>query len=49
MLLSKYEIAKYIWITHTDLTQYATGSYPMIEGLTLSFSLTMNVIMQCYF
>ncbi|MFF5995323.1 ABC transporter permease [Lysinibacillus sp. KU-BSD001] len=44
MLLSKYEIAKYIWITHTDLTQYATGSSPIIEGLTLSFSLTMNVI-----
>ena len=44
MLLSKYEIAKYIWITHTDLTQYATGSSPMIEGLTLPFSLTMNVI-----
>lgn len=43
-LLSKYEIAKYIWITHTDLTQYATGSSPMIEGLTLPFSLTMNVI-----
>lgn len=44
MLLSRYEIAKYIWITHTDLTQYATGSSPMIEGLTLPFSLTMNVI-----
>lgn len=44
MLLSKYEVAKYIWITHTDLTQYATGSSPMIEGLTLPFSLTMNVI-----
>ena len=49
MLLSKYEIAKYIWIAHTDLTQYATGSSPMIEGLTLPFSLTMNVIYAAVF
>ena len=49
MLLSKYEIAKYIWITHTDLTQYATGYSPMIEGLTLPFSLTMNVIYAALF
>lgn len=38
--LSKYEIVKYIWLTHSDLTQYARGDH-MIEGVTMPFSLAV--------
>ncbi|CAM3190119.1 ABC transporter permease [Filibacter tadaridae] len=43
MLLSKYEIAKYIVFTHMDLTQYATG-YQLIEGITMPFSLAVLAV-----
>ena len=43
MFLSKYEFAKYIWFAN-DLTYYAPGSYPMIEGLTLGFSVVVNIV-----
>lgn len=43
-LLSKYEFAKYIWLAHTDLTQYMDGRSPMIEGSTLSFSIIVLAI-----
>jgi ABC-2 type transport system permease protein len=42
-LLSRYEIAKYIWIAHTDLTQHETG-YTLIDGITMPFSLTILAI-----
>lgn len=42
-LLSKYEIVKYIWITHTNLKQYETGNI-IVEGITMPFSLTVLAI-----
>lgn len=42
-LFSKYEIVKYIWITHTNLTQYETGNL-LVEGITMPFSLTVLAI-----
>ncbi|WP_309245566.1 ABC transporter permease [Virgibacillus proomii] len=35
------EWAKYILFVHTDLSQYAEGNEPMIEGMTLGFSITV--------
>lgn len=43
MFISKYEFAKYIWFAN-DLSYYAPGSMPMIEGLTLSFSIGVNIV-----
>lgn len=40
MLLSKYEIVKYIVFTHMDLTIYQTD-YRIVEDVTLSFSLAV--------
>lgn len=37
----KYSWAKYILFANTDLSQYAAGHKPMLEGMTLPFSLTM--------
>lgn len=41
--LEKYEFAKYILFTNTDLTQYETG-YELIEGLSMSFSATVLAV-----
>jgi ABC-2 type transport system permease protein len=35
------EWAKYILFVHTDLSQYAEGNEPIIEGMTLGFSITV--------
>lgn len=43
-LMSKYSFAKYVWISHSDLTQYASGSTPYLEGVTLPFSLTVLAV-----
>ncbi len=43
MFLSRYEFVKYIWITHSNLTQYESGNL-MIEGITMPFSLTILAI-----
>lgn len=43
-LMSKYGFAKYVWISHSDLTQYASGSTPYLEGVTLPFSLTVLTV-----
>jgi len=43
MLLSRYEVAKYILFTHMDLTQYETG-YQMVEGISLPFSLAVLAV-----
>lgn len=43
MLLSKYEIVKYIVFTHMDLTIYETD-FRIVEGLTLSFSLAVLAV-----
>lgn len=43
MFLSRYEIVKYIWLTHSNLTQYESGN-PVTEGITMPFSLTVLAI-----
>lgn len=43
MFLSRFKIVKYIWITHSDLTQYETGHF-IIDGMTMPFSLTILAI-----
>lgn len=43
-LMSKYSFAKYVWISHSDLTQHASGSTPYLEGVTLPFSLTVLAV-----
>jgi len=44
MFLSRYDIVKYIWLTHSDLTQYEHGGGSMIADMTLPFSLTVLAI-----
>ncbi len=43
MLFSRYEFVKYIWITHSDLTQHKTGNQ-LVEGITMPFSLAVLAI-----
>jgi len=43
MFLSRFEIVKYIWLTHIDLTQYETDNF-IIDGMTMPFSLTILAI-----
>ena len=43
VFLSKHEIVKYIWITHSNLTQYETGNF-LVEGMTMPFSLMILAI-----
>ena len=44
MMLSKYEFTKYIWLAHSDLTQHMEGRSPMIEGVTLGYSIGVLAI-----
>lgn len=44
MFLSRYDIVKYIWLTHSDLTQYKNGGGSMIADVTMPFSLTVLAI-----
>ena len=48
LFLSRYEIVKYIWITHSDLTQHLTGNF-IVEGITMPFSLTVLAIYAAIF
>lgn len=43
MMLSKYEIVKYIVFTHMDLTQFETG-LQIVEGITMQFSLAVLAV-----
>lgn len=43
LLLSNYEIVKYLVFTHMDLTVYEMGQ-PFVEGMTMPFSLTVLVV-----
>lgn len=43
MFLSKYKIVKYVWLTHSDLTQYERNS-SILDGITMPFSLTILAI-----
>jgi ABC-2 type transport system permease protein len=42
-LLSRYEWVKYILFANTDLLQYING-IPMVEGMTMSFSIMMLIL-----
>jgi len=44
MFLSRYDIVKYIWLTHSDLTQYEHGGGSMITDVTMPFSLTVLAV-----
>ncbi|QSB08956.1 ABC transporter permease [Lysinibacillus sp. FSL K6-0057] len=44
MFLSRYDIVKYIWLTHSDLTQYEHGGGSIIADVTMPFSLTVLAI-----
>lgn len=44
MLSMRFEFPKYILFANTDLTQYIGNARPMIEGLTMSFSITVILI-----
>lgn len=48
LISMKYEWAKYILFANTDLMQYFEGM-PMIEGMTLSFSILMLILYFCLF
>lgn len=43
MFIAQYDFAKYIWFAN-DLSFYAPGSMPLIEGLTFTFSLIVNIV-----
>lgn len=43
MFLSQYDFAKYIWFAN-DIAYYAPGSSPMIQGLTIGFSVVVNIV-----
>ncbi|MFJ6208499.1 ABC transporter permease [Lysinibacillus sp. NPDC092081] len=43
MFLSRFKIVKYIWLTHSDLTQYEHNQF-IIDGMTMPFSLTILAI-----
>lgn len=43
MFIAQYDFAKYVWFAN-DLTYYAPGSSPMIEGLTFGFSVVVNIV-----
>ncbi|WP_226645968.1 ABC transporter permease [Mesobacillus subterraneus] len=42
-LLSQYDWAKFILFANTDLQQYTTGT-PLVEGMTMTFSIVMLLI-----
>lgn len=41
--LSKYAFTKFIWFAN-DLTQFANGGMPIIEGITFNFALIVNIV-----
>ena len=43
MFIAQYDFAKYIWFAN-DLSYFAPGSEPLIEGITLNFSIAVNVV-----
>ena len=43
LFLAKYEIVKYIWITHTDLTQYLYGT-TIVPDITIGLSLAVLAV-----
>lgn len=48
LFLNKYEIVKYLFMTHTDLTQYESG-FTYVEGITMPFSIAVLAIYMIVF
>lgn len=44
MLLSKYDWVKYFLYANTNLAQYKEGSQPIVEGMTMGFSITVLIV-----
>lgn len=44
MLLSNYRFVHYIWITHSDLTQFMPGVSTLLPDMTLLSSLLINLV-----
>ncbi|MFA1642077.1 ABC transporter permease [Chryseomicrobium imtechense] len=44
LFLSRFDWAKFVLFANTDLGQYVEGGTPLIDGMTLGFSVTMLVI-----
>ncbi|KYG91969.1 ABC transporter [[Bacillus] sp. KCTC 13219] len=44
MVISRYSFTKYVWLAHTDLTQYYGEGQHMIAGVTMPFSLAVLAI-----
>lgn len=44
MFLSRYEWAKFVLFANTNLEQYVNGNTPMLEGMTLGFSITVLIV-----
>lgn len=44
LFLSRFDWAKFVLFANTDLGQYADGGTPLIDGMTLGFSVTILVI-----
>jgi len=42
--LSDWKIVKYFFVTNLNLTDYLTGSYQVIEGMTLEFSIIVLIL-----
>ncbi|WP_391118513.1 ABC transporter permease [Psychrobacillus sp. L3] len=43
-VLARFDFAKYILFANTNLTQYIGGSHPIIEGLTMPFSIAVILV-----
>lgn len=41
VFLSQWEIVKYIFVTNLDLPKYITGSFQLVEGMSLNFSIAV--------
>ncbi|WP_373895094.1 ABC transporter permease [Virgibacillus sp. CBA3643] len=41
---AEYDWAKYILFANTDLSQYASGNTPLIQDMTLGFSITVLIV-----
>jgi ABC-2 type transport system permease protein len=44
LLSMRFDWAKYSLFANTDLTQYTGASQPLVEGMTMGFSITMLVV-----
>lgn len=43
MYLANYDFAKYIWLSN-DLAQFVGGNTPVVEGITFTFAVIVNIV-----